>query len=314
MNDLGEFSRFIPVMAVALDLLLGDPQWVPHPVRAIGSLAEGLEALAHCAYDAPGKAVGALCALALTTMIGVGVLAFSSMGPAGFFVTLYLSYAGLALRCLLAEAVKVHRLLLGGHLTEARVALSMLVSRDTEEMSEAEVRRSLAETVSENLCDGFAAPLFWLCVAGPVGMWVYKTISTLDSMWGYKTEKYRNFGWFSAKADDALAYVPARLTALAMLVAGAVMRLNLRQTLKHFMKDARQMESPNAGWPMAAAAWLIGARMGGPTRYFGKVKQKPVLGPDALWTSNALSSLTWLCLLTAVFLSLAGQGLFLLTM
>lgn len=309
MTALSELSSFLPLLAVGLDLLIGDPRWLPHPVRIIGNIADGLESLTrNLLRSIPLKFVGILATMTLVIVVALTVFGLTSMGTVGFFVTLYLCSAGLALRCLLSEANTVHQLLKHGQLTEAKVALSMLVSRDTLNMSEAEVRRSLAETLSENLNDGFTAPLFWLCVGGPVAMWVYKTISTLDSMWGYKTEKYKDFGWFAAKTDDVLAYVPARLTALAMVLVGVCMRFNGVKSLKRIVRDARTMESPNAGWPMAAAAWLVGAQMGGRTSYQGEIKQKPLLGPHGeAWTTEQFYSLRSLIFWSGVLLALIGQ-------
>ncbi|MBU1249347.1 MAG: adenosylcobinamide-phosphate synthase CbiB [Proteobacteria bacterium] len=311
MTDLAAYTWTIPGLAVLFDLLLGDPRWLPHPVRLIGNLADGFELLAQSAWSGlPGRLAGFFAAMALVVLVAVTVYALTSIGPAGFFVTLYLCYAGLALRCLLSEAGHVHRLLESGQLTEAKVALSMLVTRDTGSMTADEVRRSLAETVSENLNDGFVAPFFWLCLGGPVVMWIYKTISTLDSMWGYKTEKYADFGWFAAKTDDILAWIPARITALTMLVTGLIMKLDVRQAFKYSLKDAVKMESPNAGYPMAFSAWLVGAQMGGPTMYFGEIKNKPVLGPQGeVWSAEKYSKLAWLVLMTGLLLACIGQML-----
>ncbi len=309
MIELTEYTWLLPGLAVGLDLLLGDPRWLPHPVRLIGFMADGLEVFARSASDGnPGRIAGGIAALTLVFLVSLVVYFSTTFGPVAFFVSLYLCYAGLALRCLLSEAKYVNRLLNSGQLTEARVALSMLVSRDTSKMNAGDMRRSLAETVSENLNDGFVAPLFWFCLAGPTGMWVSKTISTLDSMWGYKTEKYRDFGWFAAKADDCLAWIPARLTALSMYATGLVMRLGAIGTLKYAFRDAQTMESPNAGYPMAAAAWLVGAQMGGLTIYHGKVKAKPVLGPKGKpWTSEGFTALYRLTRWSAVGLALTFQ-------
>ncbi len=310
MIELAEYTWLLPGLAVGLDLLLGDPRWLPHPVRLIGCMADRFEVLAWSVCDGtPGRIAGFFSALALVALVSVVVYFSTSFGPFAFFVSLYLCYAGLALRCLLSEAKYVNRLLNAGQLTEARVALSMLVSRDTSKMNAGDMRRSLAETVSENLNDGFVAPLFWLCLAGPLGMWVSKTISTLDSMWGYKTEKYRDFGWFAAKADDCLAWIPARLTALSMYVTGLFMQLGSLRTLRYAFRDARIMESPNAGYPMAAAAWLVGAQMGGPTIYHGQIKAKPVLGPKGKpWTSKGFTALYRLTRWSAVGLALVFQA------
>jgi adenosylcobinamide-phosphate synthase len=177
----------------------------------------------------------------------------------------------------------------------------MLVSRDTAVLDARGVRRALAETVSENFNDGFLAPLFFLVLGGPGLLWAYKAISTMDSMWGYRTAAYRELGWAPARADDVLAWIPARLSALFLAAGGLVLGLKWRGALAKTAVQAQEMDSPNAGWPMAAAAWLLGAGMGGPTSYSGTMKPKPWLGPaPGEWTDGKLACLERLCLVSAL--------------
>ncbi|GFK93140.1 Cobalamin biosynthesis protein CobD [Fundidesulfovibrio magnetotacticus] len=196
----------------------------------------------------------------------------------GYVIALYLSFAGLALGQLLRETRRVARLMETQRLDEARAALGRLVSRDTSALDEAGVWRTLAETLSENFCDAFVAPFFYLSLGGPALLWFYKTASTMDSMWGYKTPRFKDLGWAGARADDLLAFVPARLSAGLLLVCGAAMGLRWADALRHTRRDAARMQSPNAGWPMAASAWLCGAAMGGPAVYHGRLVIKPILG------------------------------------
>ncbi len=133
-------------------------------------------------------------------------------------------------------------------------------------------------------------------------MWVYKTISTMDSMWGYKNEEFKEFGYYAAKADDVLAFIPARITGFMMLAAGRIMKLDWESAYDNLIEDANKTESPNAGWSMAPAAWLLGAPMGGKAVYFGEEKEKPVLGPEGgEWTSLKLKRLGALVMTTAIF-------------
>lgn len=306
-----ELYDWLPLTAVVLDILLGDPPDWPHPVRWIGWGAERLEALGRllCAGN-PGRRFGTGAAIALLLLVSAGYGVVALLPVLGTLAAVYLAYAGLALGCLLNETKRVAGLLDRGDLTTARSALAMLVSRDTTDMSEQECRRTLAETLSENFNDGFVAPFFWLCIFGPAGLWLYKTISTLDSMWGYRTPRYEKLGWFAAKADDVLAWVPARVSAGAMLVCGTVLGLNWREAWKNAPVEALRMESPNAGWPMAAAAWLCAGSMGGVTQYFGVIKQKPLLGPpDRAWTAPALASLHRLVMGAALLVAVLGQSL-----
>jgi len=289
--DSFNLAIVVPVLAVVLDAMIGDPNNFPHPVRYIGN---GLDL-----FEDFVRKVGLNLRfsgwLALVLFSG-GTWAIAEFLLAipllGFVVALYLGYAGLALGCLIKESRKVAVLLDGGNVAEARKALAMLVSRDTSRLDENELRRTLAETVSENLNDGFVAPMFYLALLGPGGMWAYKTVSTMDSMWGYKTDRYNELGYAGAKTDDILAFIPARLTAWLLLVVGKRRGLNFYGAKEHYQADACKMESPNAGWPMAAAAWLIGGQMGGPTVYFGKVKDKPILGPvGKIWNSEMIERL-----------------------
>lgn len=289
------FAFFVPVVAVALDGIFGDPKTLPHPVRLIG---KGLDL-----YEASARRVG--IDLRTAGWIAVFLFAVASWGAVelliaipylGVLIGVYFAYAGLALGCLVKDVRKVAGLLNVGDLNGARQELSMLVSRDTTDLDANGVRRTLAETVSENLNDGFVAPLFYLALLGPGGMWAYKTVSTMDSMWGYRTEEYRDLGRGAARTDDFLAWIPARITAYLMLIVGKRRDLNHEEAKTNLKNDALKMESPNAGWPMAAAAWLISGQMGGPTVYFGEIKEKPVLGPiGKIWDKAMIKDLIRLC-------------------
>ncbi|NHZ47329.1 CobD/CbiB family cobalamin biosynthesis protein, partial [Nitratidesulfovibrio liaohensis] len=207
----------------------------------------------------------------------------------GALVAVYFAWAGLALGSLLREGRRTLHAIEHGTLDEARTAVSMLVSRDTAQLDRPDLRRALAETLAENFNDGFVAPFFWLLLGGPAGLWGYKAVSTMDSMWGYRTEEWCDLGRACARLDDVLAWVPARLSALFLWLSAPLAKVRGGwQGFGRMARDARSMESPNAGWPMSAAAWLHGAPMGGPTPYFGVVKHKPVLGPRP--SGNVLGS------------------------
>lgn len=289
------FAFVVPAVAMILDSLFGDPQNLPHPVRLIG---QGLDL-----FEAAVRKVKLdlrVAGWAAVILFAVGTWSVAELLMAipylGILIAIYLAYAGLALGCLVKDARKVTLLLDSGDLPEARRALAMLVSRDTAELDPAGVRRTLAETVSENLNDGFVAPMFYLTIFGPGGLWAYKAVSTMDSMWGYRTDRYIDLGYAAAKTDDCLAFIPARLTAWALLAVGWMRGLNFREAKAHLAEDAGKMESPNAGWPMAAAAWLMNGQMGGRAVYFGKEKDKPVLGPKGRpWDRDMIRTLILLC-------------------
>ena len=285
----------IPILAVALDWLIGDPKSWPHPVRVIGATLDAIEASAE-KVDLSIKTTGWITLLSFPALAWGITAILISLPILGSLVAVYLSFAGLALGCLLKDAEEVTRQIDRGKLEDARKALSYLVSRDTSAMDAPEMRKTLAETMSENLNDGFVAPLFYLCLLGPGGLWAYKVVSTMDSMWGYRTTRFQELGFAGARADDVLAYVPARLTAKLLMGAGSRMGLNTELAAANYQGDAQQMESPNAGHPMAAAAWLAMGEMGGKFVYGGKLKDKPVMGPKgSSWDAKKLRTLFQLC-------------------
>jgi len=289
------FAFVVPITAVILDTLFGDPKTLPHPVRYIGKGLDIYEASAR-RMNLDLRVAGWIAVFLFS--IGIwGITEFLMAIPyVGVLIAIYLGFAGLALGCLVRDSRRVATLLNTGDLPGARQALSLLVSRDTSKLDPNGIRRTLAETVSENLNDGFVAPMFYLAIFGPGGLWAYKAVSTMDSMWGYKTEKYRELGYGAAKTDDWLAYIPARITAWLMLVIGKRHGLAYTSAKSNFQKDAIKMESPNAGWPMAAAAWLFSGRMGGPADYFGETKEKPLLGPaNGIWDKKTIQALINFC-------------------
>jgi adenosylcobinamide-phosphate synthase len=285
-------------LAVGLDLLLGDPAGWPHPVRAIGWAYARCDALA----DRLGwrtRLFGGVCVLAVAGGSAGLVWALAQLPFLGPLCALYFAYAGLALGSLLAEGRKAAHFLIAGDLGAARTVVGGLVSRDVTGLDAPDLWRALAESVAENANDGFVAPLFWLALTGPAGLWAYKAVSTADSMWGYRTARHAALGWFGARTDDLLAWLPARLTVAGMWLAGRLLGLGRGVRLADMARDAAKSASPNAGWPMAAAAWLCGGGMGGPSRYFGAVVEKPRLGPqNGEWDAWRYGLLSKLVLLT----------------
>ncbi|NDV19171.1 cobalamin biosynthesis protein CobD [Pseudodesulfovibrio sp. JC047] len=285
----------IPTLAVMLDTLFGDPKHLPHPVRLIGAGLEWCEKTIR-ASGLDLRLAGWLTVFLFAAGVWGLVELLMNIPYLGVLIGLYLAYAGLARGCLIRESRKALSLIESNNLDAARTAVSMLVSRDTRNLDAEALRQTLAETVSENLNDGFVAPLFYLCLLGPGGLWAYKTVSTMDSMWGYRTERFNDLGQGAAKTDDILAWIPARITAYLMLIAAIGRGLDISSAKKQYKNDARKMESPNAGWPMATAAWLLRGHMGGPTVYFGQIKDKPSLGPvGKVWNAAMAQRLITLC-------------------
>lgn len=296
---------------VGLDLFVGDPPRWPHPVRLIGAALVRLEPLASGLSPGGRRVFGLGVAITLPLAVATMVYLLQRLPGVGWLLGLYFGFAGLALGQLLREARSVAALADAGKLDEARLAVSYLVSRDTTDFDFSTIRRTLAETISENFNDAFVAPLFFLMLGGPPLLWFYKTISTMDSMWGYKTVRFNDIGWAGARADDLLAWIPARVSAFALIAAGFCMGLHARSAVVNVGDDAKKMASPNAGWPMAACAWLVDAPMGGMATYFGTQVQKPAMGPiSGDWTLGRIHVLLRLVLVTGVGLALTAQSVY----
>ena len=256
------------VSAILLDLALGDPRWLPHPVVLIGRLVSVLDTTLN-RITSHKRAAGVLLLLVTAGSAGTAawllILGCRQLHPlAGFLASAGISYTCLATRSLHLESALVADALAAGDLDEARRCLSYIVGRDTADLDESEIWRALIETVAENTSDGIIAPLFWLTLTGPVGAMVYKAVSTLDSMVGYKNERYLQFGWASARMDDLLNFIPARLTALLMILAAPLAGLSPEGALTVVLRDRLKHPSPNSGHPEAAAAGALGVRLGGP--------------------------------------------------
>ena len=273
------------VSAYLLDLAAGDPPWLPHPVRWIGRLVSRTENVLYpeSAFPILMRASGfALWAIVIAVVLCATKVLIAVTQAAGSVIgsltLIWLAYSTLATRSLHKESSRVARALRMGDLPLARTRLSFIVSRDTAQLDRDAVLRALVETVSENISDAIVAPLFYLALFGPVGAMVYKAINTMDSMLGYRNERYRYFGSFAARADDVVNWVPARISGWLLVGASACMGKNWRAAVNIMMRDAPKMKSPNAGYPEAAAAGALGVQLGGTSCYFGVPVQKPLLG------------------------------------
>jgi adenosylcobinamide-phosphate synthase len=272
----------VVVAAVLLDLLLGDPRWLPHPVVFIGRLITALEKTLRRLVA--NERAGGICLLVLTVGVtgGLGWLVLKGawlLHPAaGFILAVLLGWTCLAARSLHGESRLVAEALGRGDLGAAREALSRIVGRDTGNLTEPEIWRATVETVAENSSDGVIAPLFFLMAGGPALALSYKAVNTLDSMVGYKTDRYLSFGWASARCDDLANWVPARLTGLLMVLAAPLAGLSPTRAWWIMVRDCRNHASPNSGIPEAAAAGALGVQLGGTNHYFGKPVAKPTIG------------------------------------
>ena len=261
---------------VVLDLAIGDPQWLPHPVRGFGWIVARLERIWR-ATGLPLRIAGALLWVSAVG-IGSGAVAATMIWLPRPWITVYWIFSLLAIRDLDFEAALVIRELRRGDLEGARRMLGRIVGRDTAALDEGEALRATIETISENLSDAVIAPLFYLALGGPVAMAAYKAVNTLDSMVGYRNKRHREFGWASARLDDAANWVPARLTAGLVWVCAMLLRYDARRSVAVTLRDARSQPSPNSGYPEAAVAGAIGVRLGGLNFYQGVASRKPFLG------------------------------------
>ena len=267
----------------ALDLLLGDPAWLYHPVCIIGKYISWCEKkLRARGGDLRRSAVLLTASTVLITTAAAGLLVFLS-GLLGrvprLIVMALLDWMGLSAKCLAQEAVGVEKAL-GRGIEAGRRQVARIVGRDTAALSEREVVCATIETVAENTTDGIISPMVYGLLGGRVFMWAFKASSTLDSMVGYLDEKYRDIGWSSAKLDDVWNYLPARLTGCLLSLGAALCGLDGKSAFRIMRRDHRNHKSPNCAWSEAAAAGALHVQLGGTHLYFGKPVAKPTIGDD----------------------------------
>ena len=274
------------VCGFILDLILGDPYNWPHPIRAIGKLISfGDKKLRQEGKFKPKelKVRGAVLVLGVTMsvfLVSLMILKVSyGVSPViGFIVESIMYYQILATKCLKDESMKVYHKLTQGTLQEAREQVAMIVGRDTMALDEKGIAKATIETVAENTSDGVIAPLLFCLLGGaPLGFW-YKAVNTLDSMIGYKNDKYKDFGYTAARLDDIANFIPARLAAILMIIASALGGYNAPNALKIFKRDRFNHKSPNSAQTEAVCAGALGIQLAGDAYYFGQKVKKPTIG------------------------------------
>jgi adenosylcobinamide-phosphate synthase len=305
------------IAAYALDWCIGDPEWIPHPVRLIGWSIDASERVLrrrgsgkHFELTAGGiVAIGvpAVSALCVYTILRQARGIHRMLGTAA---EVWLASTCLATRNMLDEAAEVMRALEAGEIARARQRLARIVGRDTEELNEEEISRAVVETLAESLSDGIVAPLFYLAIGGvPLAM-AYKAVNTLDSMIGHKDKRYFYFGRVAARVDDAANYIPARVSALLLcLAAGLIPQASARRGGQIWLRDGRKHASPNAGQVEAAMAGALGVRLGGTNRYVNEVTKSPHLGEEFPQPGLRAARRAWKMVALASLLGFAGAVL-----
>ena len=281
------------LIGAGLDLLIGDPQWMPHPVRWMGSLIAALEKLLRLDGDSPvveriKGGVLAVFVLSIVTQISWGLLArvYAVHMLAGIALESILCCYALAARSLKDASMDVYRPLVadrpapasGQNIEKARHAVSMIVGRDTTVLDQKGIIRAAVETVAENTADGVIAPLFYMMLGGAAGAMAYKAVNTMDSMIGYKNEKYQYFGTVAARLDDAAGFIPARLSGLLLVAAAGLTGMDAAGAWRIFKRDRYAHKSPNSAQSESACAGALGVQLAGDAMYFGQIVKKPFIG------------------------------------
>ncbi len=289
-----------------LDLAIGDPRWLYHPVRLIGKLIDRLEKNIRKVFPKTpgGELTGGIFLVIGIVLVTVGVtagilhMAYGLHAAAGFALESFMCYQMLAVRSLKDESMLVYDALTSGKessLADGRDAVSRIVGRDTQNLDETGVTKAAVETVAENFGDGVFAPMFYMALGGPVCMYLYKAINTMDSMLGYKNERFLYFGRAAAKLDDVVNFIPARMAGIMLVISAWIGPFDGKNAGRIFARDRRKHASPNSAHTEAAAAGALDIQLAGDAYYFGKLYEKPLIGdplqevvPDDIRRMNRL--------------------------
>lgn len=281
---MSKLITLVMVIAYLLDLIIGDPYSFPHPVRFIGNLIRFTEGKIRRIFKSKNQLkIGGFLLwtvtvgfTALVTGLILNLLCINNV----FYVVIasIILYTTLSTKCLADEAKKIYEVLKTGDIEKSRKQLSYIVGRDTTSLSENEIIRATVETVAENTVDGIISPMMYGFIGGPILAMAYKAINTLDSMVGYKNEKYGDIGFASAKIDDIANFIPARITPFFMMIASFVLGFNSKKSIKIAMRDRKKHKSPNCAYAEGAVAGALEVQLGGTNMYFGEKVYKPTIG------------------------------------
>ncbi|OSB07875.1 cobalamin biosynthesis protein [Paraclostridium bifermentans] len=274
----------VMVIAYLLDLIIGDPYSFPHPVRFIGNIIRFTEGKIRIIFKSKKQLkIGGF--LLWTITVGFTALAINLIlnllcinNILYVLIASIILYTTLSTKCLADEAKKIYEVLKTGDIEKSRKQLSYIVGRDTTSLNENEIIRATVETVAENTVDGIISPMMYAFIGGPVLAMAYKAINTLDSMVGYKNEKYGDIGFASAKIDDIANFIPARITPFFMMIASFILGFNSKKSIKIAMRDRKNHKSPNCAYAEGAVAGALEVQLGGTNMYFGEKVYKPTIG------------------------------------
>lgn len=329
VGSLGNIDKilFAVILGFVLDLIFGDPHWLYHPVQAIGKLISVLEKgiRAVLPKDKTGERIGGGILVLLVVGISTGVTAallyfcYHIHWLLGFVVETVICYQMLATKSLKTESMKVYAALKTGDIEESRKAVSMIVGRDTQNLTEEGVTKAAVETVAENASDGVLAPLFYMVIGGAFLGVAYKAVNTMDSMVGYKNERYQYFGTAAAQFDDLVNFLPARISAIMMILASFVCGMDGKNAARIFKRDRLKHASPNSAHTEAVMAGALDIQLAGDAWYFGKLHKKDYIGDairpvevediaraNRLLYATAVCSVVLFCLVRVLITTLFG--------
>ncbi|WP_061248038.1 adenosylcobinamide-phosphate synthase CbiB [Leptospira alstonii] len=296
---------WIVTASILLDLIFGDPRNIPHPVRAIGKLARASEKFfrARCGSE---KTAGILTSCYVYSLsFSIPLLLIQFLNELHWILAMFLSiittYTTIAIRDMINHSTEVYDALVQENLMLAREKVSRIVARDTKHLDESEIIRACVESTAESLVDGITAPLFYAVFGGPSWAMFYRSINTLDSLFGYQNDRYRQFGNFPARMDDLANYLPARITSYILVFSSLILGYNFKNSLYIFRRDGRKHPSPNSGLTEAAVAGALEIQLGGTNFYGGIQSIKPKLGdPKKVFQTEQILQTNRLILLTSV--------------
>ena len=275
------------VTGFILDLIFGDPHFLPHPIRLIGSLIKRLEKSWNSKDKSKAKRHGSLLVITVLLITGavtavILITCYRLNKYFGLVIEALMTYQILSIKDLRVESMRVYKTLKTGDLSGARKAVSMIVGRDVDALDEEGVAKAAVETVAENTSDGCIAPMIYTALGGPILGFIYKAVNTMDSMVGYKNDRYLYFGRCAAKLDDIVNYIPARISAYLMMIGSCILGKNysFRDAFRIHKRDCRKHASPNSAQTESVCAGALGIRLAGDASYFGKTVKKPYIGDE----------------------------------